>query len=60
MFSVRELAGDIDKTATFQIHGLAVDVRIKDVRKVFDRVDCLVEPVSGKGESWVSRSALAF
>lgn len=56
--SVAELAQALNKTAMFQVHGLSVEVKIVDVRKVFDRIDYLVHPVAGDGQSWVSSSCL--
>jgi hypothetical protein len=53
--TAKEMMTDIGKTATFSpLMGIFFDVTIADVRKVFNRVDYLVDPVSGSGNSWVS------
>ena len=46
----------MNQTATLAnvLPGLAVTVRITDVRQAFGRVDVKVTPVSGNGETWVS------
>lgn len=37
---------------------LRVMVRILETRSAYGREDCLITPVSGSGEMWVSRSRL--
>jgi hypothetical protein len=56
--SISEMAGLIGKTALLRIESFQVNVRINDVRKVWNRIDCFVEPVSGYGEKWVSYERL--
>lgn len=52
--SVRKLAELIDEVRLLLIDSLHVRIRIVDVREVFGRVDCLVEPVAGSGRQWVA------
>ena len=58
MFSAKELAANINKMAHFHIHGLTVEVQILDARRVFDRVDYLIQPTKGSGQSWVHQSSV--
>jgi hypothetical protein len=48
----------ISDRALYRIHGLQIEVKIKDMRKIYSRVDYLVEPISGKGMSWVSSDSV--
>lgn len=36
------------------VSGLEFQCTVKDVRKVFDRIDILIVPCDGGGEAWVS------
>ena len=47
-----------DKLAYLRIHPLRVLVQILDSREVWGRVDCLVSPIHGSGEQWVSLDRL--
>jgi hypothetical protein len=38
---------------------LKVAVRVLDSRQVFSRVDCLVTPLNGAGQQWVSTDRLS-
>ena len=38
--------------------GLAFPVKILDARKVWGRVDVLINPIGGSGEKWVEASSL--
>lgn len=40
--------------------GLRVAVEVSNVREAYGRTDCLVRPVSGEGEKWVSKDRLAL
>jgi hypothetical protein len=46
----------VNKLATLQdaIKGVDVDVRILNVRSSFNRIDVLVTPIAGNGETWVN------
>jgi len=44
----------VGKTAYLTIHPLRVLVHINDTRAVWGRVDCLITPIHGSGEQWVS------
>ena len=45
----------INKLGTLRIEGgnLEIAVVVKDARKVYGRIDVLVQPVNGTGEAWV-------
>lgn len=42
----------------YRTHGLSVRVKILDVRQVFSRVDFLITPIAGTGETWVSEEMI--
>ena len=46
------------RTGIINIQGLDVRCTIQQTRRVYGRTDCLVTPVSGKGEIWVRESSL--
>lgn len=48
----------ISQVASINVDGFTIPVKIKDVRSVWGRTDCLVTPVNGAGEKWVSRDRL--
>ena len=50
---VKDLQGFISRRGSYRIHGMDFPVTVLDVRRVFNRIDFLVAPVSGKGQSWV-------
>ena len=52
--SVRKLAELIGEVRLLRVDSLRVRIRVLDVREVFGRVDCLVEPVAGSGGQWVA------
>lgn len=41
-----------------QVEGFTIPVTIKDIRKVWNRVDFLVVPVQGTGEKWISHERI--
>jgi hypothetical protein len=49
----------IGKVGELQVNDLMVKVKIIDSRQVWGRTDCLVAPVAGSGEQWVSTDRLA-
>ena len=53
--TVREMAALVGRRADLLSVGLLTfTVEVRDVRRVFNRVDYLVGPVAGSGEVWVS------
>ena len=54
--NVRKMSEAIGQTVLVSSDIGGVYCKVLDVRKVWDRVDLLVSPVSGKGETWVSMS----
>ncbi len=60
MSTASELGRYIGKTGTVAFElSLRFPVRIKDARKVWDRVDFLVSPVQGTGERWIMAERVA-
>ena len=51
---VREYQRLLDGIGLWNTDGLCIQVRIENVRKVWDRVDFLITPLSGSGAKWVS------
>lgn len=49
----------MDKDANLRMESLTVRVHIGDVREVFGRMDCLVQPLNGSGAQWVSSDRIA-
>ncbi len=56
--TTKELAALIGKEALLTCHPLQFGVKILDTRVVFSRVDCLVKPIIGNGNQWVSLERL--
>jgi hypothetical protein len=46
------------KTVQLPVGGINIDVKIIDLRQVWNRVDAKVSPVSGNGEVWVEAKRL--
>jgi len=40
----------------YRINGLLIEVRVLDARKVWGRIDLLIEPTNGIGTIWVART----
>lgn len=59
MFTTAELHPLHRKLAFLSVGTLRVPVSVLDTRQVFSRVDCLVTPVGGNGEQWVSVDRLS-
>lgn len=59
---VKDLAALIGRTGTLHTltEDLQVTVTVKDVRKVWDRVDVLVTPEAGSGDAWVSLARVSI
>ena len=58
--TAQEMIHLINKTALLDTNHLRVPVTIKDIKKVWDRTDCLITPVNGSGETWVSLRRLTL
>ena len=58
--TTRELSALIGKEGLLSIHPIRVAVRVLDSRVVYSRVDCLITPIAGNGQQWVSRDRLDF
>ncbi len=56
--TTKELSAPIGKEALLKVYPLQFGVKILDTRLVFSRVDCLVAPIIGNGEQWVSLERL--
>lgn len=52
-------SSQIESTMMYRIHGLLIEVKIKDMRTVWGRTDYLISPLAGKGMSWVEESQLS-
>ena len=44
--------------ALWRIEGLMVPVKVLDARKVWNRIDCHIQPVNGTGTKWVDLDKL--
>jgi hypothetical protein len=55
-----ELAKFIGKTGLWRVGGggILVAVSVKDVRKNYGRIDLLIKPLSGQGETWVDSESV--
>lgn len=51
--NVKEMASMIGQEYLMDVQGLTIVVMVDDARKQFGRVDVLVKPVGGIGETWV-------
>jgi hypothetical protein len=50
-----KVAAMVGKEATLKTNeGLSIRVRVLDARQSYGRTEVLVEPVSGKGQAWVT------
>ena len=56
--TVGDLAPAIGQEVSLKLDDMLVAVKVLDVRTVWKRIDCLITPVSGLGEKWVSVSSL--
>lgn len=55
-----ELAEPVGKTYLLKIErGMNIHVTVLRTRNAYGRLDCLVTPVTGTGQGWVSMSNLA-
>lgn len=53
--TAKEMMTVIGKLGVFEVQtGFQIEVEIKDVRKVFDRVDYRIRPLAGAGGAWVA------
>lgn len=57
--NVADLSTYLGKTGLLRLHGLGFVVAIKDVRRVFGRLDFMVHPIDGQGSDWVSASSVS-
>jgi hypothetical protein len=48
----------IGMTASVDLDGLLVQVKVLDTKQVFGRLDVKVTPVKGSGEKWISSDRL--
>lgn len=51
--TAQELAAYVGKSATLESEGVSIPVTIKDARESYGRIDVLVSPTQGEGETWV-------
>lgn len=52
---LKEIIDTIGKEVNLKVENdIIIKVIVKDVRKVWGRIDFLIEPVAGEGEKWVS------
>lgn len=56
--TVQEMASYVGKRASLPFRQMVVDVEIHDVRENFGRIDVLVSPLMGTGETWVQLDRL--
>ncbi len=54
MATVNEMQTLIGRRAILKIEKMSIQVKILDVRQCWNRTDCLVCPIAGCGEQWVS------
>ncbi len=59
MYTTKQLDPLHGRQALLAVDSLRVLVNVLDSRQVFARVDCLVSPVNGQGEQWVSVDRLS-
>jgi hypothetical protein len=55
-----ELQKYIGTTGKFQANGFRFEVKVTDARCVRSRLELLVVPMAGEGESWVMASYIAL
>lgn len=48
------------KTGQLRDGGLWWPIRVLDARKVWGRVDVLIQPISGKGQRWIEQSRVVL
>ena len=58
--SVSNAVSEEIKHGLYSINGLLFPVRVLDARKVWGRVDVLISPLGGSGETWVESSKVKF
>ena len=58
MTTARKMIPAVGLECDWAVESLYVRVHIVDVRTAWDRIDCLVRPVAGSGEKWVSCARL--
>ncbi len=46
------------ETRSIGIDGLTVKVKVLDLRQVWNRIDALITPISGEGETWIDADRL--
>lgn len=55
MMNAKQMAIGIGKRVNYRVNGMLFEVKIMDVRTVWNRTDILIQPVSGgSGMKWVS------
>ena len=47
------MQGFLNRRGFYRIHLMDFPVTVLDVRRVWNRIDLLIEPIAGKGKSWV-------
>jgi hypothetical protein len=55
-----ELQKYIGTTGKFQANGFRFEVKVTDARCVRNRLELLIAPMAGEGESWVMASYIAL
>ncbi len=56
--NAKEMLRLMNNSAMLNLDGLLVEVNILDIRKAWGRTDCLITPISGSGQTWVSLERL--
>lgn len=58
--SVSNAVSEEIKQGLYNMNGMLFPVRVLDARKVWGRVDILISPLGGSGETWVEASKVRF
>jgi hypothetical protein len=58
--TAKEMQAIINRVGTIDVKGMRVSVMVTDVRIRFGRVDYLVTPGAGSGETWLSEDSVTL
>lgn len=60
--TINEIAKYIGKTGTILpgLGSISIPVKVYDARQVYGRVELLVKPVSGTGETWINPNRITW
>jgi hypothetical protein len=58
--TAKEMQDLIGRTGSFYVKGMGISVKVVDVRTRYGRVDYLVTPVAGTGETWMTEDSVTL